>query len=442
MNLLLSAARSYCFNARAGSRLILLLLSLSLAPSVLAQQTPPPPDEVTEIIKQLRQQVAELEARTKELEARLNLHAAPTPTPTPSQVAVIEPAKVEEEAAKKESESPVVDHTGHGGALGMPGLQIRGFGDVNYRASRVKGQTHSFSLGQLDLFMNSRLSDKMSVLAEMAFEAEEDNGIEFELERLLFQYAVNDYFKLNVGRYHTAIGYYNAAFHHGTWFQTAMGRPFIFRFEDDEGILPIHNLGISVNGRLPSGKLGLSYVAEVGNGRASRSKQAEPVQNKLDENNGKAFNLALHSRPRWVPGLQVGFNVYRDRLTPEGSPKIGQTIWGVHVVYQTPSFEFLNEGVLIRHTPAGSGPTINTPAFYTQVSRRFLNRVRPYLRYEYINVPARDPLNSEVGRRNGPAFGVRYDLGEFAAFKWQYERIAQRTQNPSNAVQLQFAFTF
>src|SRR5262249_32299303 len=153
--------------------------------------------------------------------------------------------------------------------------------------------TNTFTLGQVDLFVNSRLSDKMSVLAEMVFEAEPDNGLSFELERILFQYAVNDYFTMNVGRYHSAIGYYNTAFHHGTWFQTALGRPFMFRFEDDGGILPIHNVGVSVSGRIPSGDLRLSYVADIGNGRASRTKDAELVQNKRDQDNGKSFNFGL-----------------------------------------------------------------------------------------------------------------------------------------------------
>jgi hypothetical protein len=440
MNLWPSSSRPYLCAARVSW----LLLILSHAPGVLAQQPPPPPDDVRELVEQLRKQVAELEARTKELEARLNKDAAPTPTPTPEATA-LKPAQAEPELAKEDSQATpsTMNHAGHGGGLiGTPLMQIHGFSDVNFRASNVKGQTNTFALGQLALFVNSRLSDKMNVLAEMAFEMEEDNGLGFDLERILLQYAVNDYFNLNVGRYHTAIGYYNTAFHHGTWFQTATGRPFMFRFEDDGGILPTHNVGVSVNGRIPSGDLRLSYVAEIGNGRASRSKLDEAVQNKIDENNGKAFNLALQSRPRWAPGLQVGVSMYRDRLTPENLPKIGETIWAAHAVYQTPSFEFLNEGILIRHNLAGTHQTLNTPAFYTQISRRFYNKLRPYFRYEYLNAPESDPLIGDVGRRHGPSLGVRYDLGEFAAFKLQYDRLSRRAQSASNALQLQFAFTF
>jgi hypothetical protein len=43
--------------------------------------------------------------------------------------------------------------------------------------------------------------------------------------------------------------------------QTAVGRPFIFAFEDEGGILPIYNVGLSAAGRVPSGGLNLQYVA-------------------------------------------------------------------------------------------------------------------------------------------------------------------------------------
>ncbi|HKX32018.1 MAG TPA: hypothetical protein VJ302_30300 [Blastocatellia bacterium] len=436
MHWISSSDRTYLF------KLSLLLLSIiGLVPMVPAQEPPTATaqtEEVAEVIKQLRKQVAELEARTRELEARLGRG-----TPEPAAPAAEPVPAGESEVVTLPEVDSVQDHVGHGGGgLSTPLLQIRGFSDLNYRASTVKGQTNSFAMGQMDLFFNSRLSDKMNVLAEAVFEADEENELEFDLERIMLQYAVNDYFNFGIGRYHTAIGYYNTAFHHGTWFQTATGRPFLFAFEDDGGILPIHNVGVTINGRIPSGKLGLNYVAELGNGRASRSKLSEAVQIANDENNGKSFNLGIRSRPPSIPGLQVGFNVYRDRLTPDGQPRIGQTIWAAHAVYQTPSFEFLNEGVLVRHAISGTNQTINTPAFYTQISQRFLNRWRPYLRYQYINVPDRDPILNDIGRRHGPSLGIRYDLGEFAALKFQYDRTAVRAQRARDAFQLQFAFTF
>src|SRR6202007_814458 len=168
-------------------------------------------------------------------------------------------------------------------------LRIRGFSDVNLRGSTLKGDptsTTAFSLGQVNLFVTSDVSDKFKFLSEVVFEAGRDNVLVVDIERMLLTYNFNDYLNVSVGRYHTAIGYYNTAYHHSTWFQTATGRPFLFNFEDQGGILPIHNVGASITGKVPSGTLGLHYVAEVANGRASRSPLTdEPVQNEVDENN-------------------------------------------------------------------------------------------------------------------------------------------------------------
>ena len=186
-------------------------------------------------------------------------------------------------------------------------LQIRGFGDMTFHGSDMKGSTNSFSLGQVHLFVTSDISEKFRLLSEIVFEGDDKNVFGVDVERLLLQYSHNDYFNLSVGRYHTDIGFYNTAYHHSAWLQTAVGRPFLFLFEDQGGILPVHNVGFSLTGLVPSGALGLHYVAEVGNGRASHL-GAEAVQSVVDENNGKALNLALFARPNPVRGLQLGFS--------------------------------------------------------------------------------------------------------------------------------------
>src|SRR5262249_49976643 len=396
-----------------------LLLISATSPS-LSQQLSSSSRDDQETIKQLLKRVEELESRVRELESKRSATASPS-----------EPRSDEAPAAADTSSTPSTQ-TGHDSSMshgGSPSLQLRGFSDISYHATNAKGETNSFALGQLDLFMTSRISDSFSVLGELVLEANERNEFGFEIERLLLQYSKNDYFNVAVGRYHTAIGYYNTAYHHGTWFQTTTGRPFLFAFEDEGGILPIHNVGVSMNGRIPSGKLGLGYVAEIGNGRAARSRLDEPVQNVVDENNGKSFNLGLIARPDWLQGLQAGFSYYNDNLTPNGMPNIHEKIFAAHVVYQNNALELLNEGMLVSHTLRGLGQTINTAAFYTQASRKF-GKARPYFRYQYVNVPDSDPVIGDAGRQNGPSVGLRFDLSEFVAFKAQYDRTLRRRLDP------------
>ena len=110
-----------------------------------------------------------------------------------------------------------------------------------------------------------------------------------------------------------------------------------------------------------------------------------------------------------------------------------------YIVYQNPSYEFLNELVMLRHSL--NGRVFQTPGFYSQIARRFGN-AKPYFRYQYVNVPGDDPIFSDVGRRNGPSLGLRYDLTDFAAFKAQLNRTQRRSFDTFNDFILQLAFTF
>jgi hypothetical protein len=251
-------------------------------------------------------------------------------------------------------------------------VQLRLFGDVGYHATDLHGDTNTFYLGSLDMFMTGNLSDRVSVLGEVLFTSAPDNSITPDVERLLLQYKHNDHFKFGIGRYHTSIGYYNPTFHRGAWFQTAIGRPFMYAFDDDGGALPLQEVGATFNGQLPSGKFGLQYTAEVGNGRNHLS-GGEPAQNRQDVNNGKSVNFALSSHPSWVPGLDVGFSIYHDYLTFDDNINHSEIISTVHVVYTNSNYEFLNEAALTRHvgTSTGAPGVFHTPGFYTQFSRRF-----------------------------------------------------------------------
>jgi hypothetical protein len=331
-------------------------------------------------------------------------------------------------------------------------LRIRGFGDVSLHGDTRPGDATTFSLGQLDLFVTSDVSEKFRFLSEIVFEAGPDNiygatvgpenGYGVDVERYLLQYSLNDYLRLSVGRGHTAIGYYNTAYHHSTWMQTTTGRPFLFQFEDRGGILPVHIVGATANGRVPSGRTGLHYVAEIGNGRESRLPlSSEPVQNVQSDDAHKAFNLALFARPEAIRGFQAGISVYRDVLSPATASKIGETIVAAHAVLIRPKYEWLSEALLDRHAPAGSATVFHTPGFYVQASRQF-GLYRPYFRYEYLNAPRNEPVFPDVGLRHGPIVGLRLDANESVALKFEYNYTVLRDQPAVNGLTGQVGFTF
>ena len=407
----------------------------------------------------LLQRIDQLESRVRQLEAA-HRPAAPVVAvaesrPTPSLEA---PMSGPSQSSAQEHEPEPTEHAENERMdVSKTLLRVRGFGDVtfhgdNYHPAGFPGDKTAFTLGQLNLFVTSDISDKFKFLGEIVFEAGPDNiygttrgtanSFGVDVERYLLTYSQNEYFNLSAGRYHTAIGYYNTAYHHSTWLQTTTGRPQLFAFEDQGGILPIHNVGVEAYGRIPSGSLGLHYVAEVGNGRESRVPIAEePVQNIISDTNHKAVNFELFARPTKIPGLQLGFSGYRDQLVPAYLPvSVGETILSAHAIYSTPNFEWLNEALVVRHTPEG-GHTFATPGWYSQISKRF-GAYRPYFRYQYINASPNEPIFPDIGLRAGPSAGVRYDASESVALKLQYDFTSLRNQQAVQGLQGQVGFTF
>jgi hypothetical protein len=407
-------------------RTISLFLVLILALSAHAQQATDAATTQADTDQQLLQRIKDLEAKVKQLEDK-PMPPAPAPPPAP------EPT----------TDAPVINEV-------APRLHLNVFGDVG-----AEGYNHipdTFLFGSLDLFMTARLSDKVSTLGEVLFTAENDNSVSPDVERLLLTYRQSDYFVASIGRYHTWVGYYNTAFNKGEFLETTTDRPFMYAFDDQGGVLPMQDVGVNFTGKIPSGKMGLNYVVEVGNGRAW-GLNVEPAQNNQDANNSKSINGGLYIRPEKISGLQMGFSVRHDNLTVPG-PAVSETIATVHAVYINSGYEILDEGAFVSHVEP-TGPVFNTAAFYTQFSRAF-HAYRPYFRYQYFNAPSNDPayiyatpnayapldVTTFVGRLNGPSAGVRYDFTAHSAFKLQYDRFSLRDLRTENGLTTQIAFTF
>ena len=333
---------------------------------------------------------------------------------------------------------------------GGPVLKIRGFADFNLGFGSDANPLifplpppihNGFQIGEFDLFLSSKLSKQVSFLSELIIGADQTNFWGLDIERMQISYKPSHYFEISGGRYHTSIGYYNTTFHHGTWFQTAVGRPFMYFFEDSGGVLPVHSVGVTATGLVPhTDALGLHWIAEVGNGRSS-DPAGQPVQNFFADKNHKDFNVAAYIKPQALPGLQIGGSFYRDRLVPFGIPHVDQNIGSFYVVYTNSTWEFLNEAVWMHNKMDGALRAFNSPLAYAQVSRKF-GMYRPYFRFQYLNIPNNDPVSIYTGRYEGPSGGLRMDFTDYAAVKIQYNRLYQRGPAPENGVDMQVAFTF
>jgi hypothetical protein len=415
-------------------------------------QTSPPSDQakielLVQQVKALQQETGELRERVKTLEADRPGTPSDAPalavTPVPQQPqTTISPAVPDPSIGRIE-----VMHELHG-------IQWRGFGEVDYRVldqrqpelgayGFVPGSAGGFYTGDFDLLLTSRITDKASVLSEIVFGEGDAQSFGVDLARMLLKYDYNDHLKMSFGRYHTGIGYYNTAFHSGAWLQTTADRPLIMEFAKAGGLLPTQAVGVSVTGLIPSGTLGLNYIAEYGSSDTIRPDLTGSGE-LTDENNGNHINVGLFARPDSFLGLEIGASFYHDQIgdaLPEQPVRYGQTIVNAHVVYVAHGVEILNEGFLIRLAQLDSPIRFNMPAFYSQFSRRF-GHLRPFFRYQYVNTNTREEIFDDVGLRYGPFFGARYDFDDNIAFKAQLDHTVRGGEANLNGLHLQLAFTF
>ena len=319
---------------------------------------------------------------------------------------------------------------GLGGASGLSlgGVALHGFADVTFRGVAIDSDdpgaqdgSSSFGIGQLDLFLTSQLSEELSFLNETVFETDQDGEAVVDVERLILKYDFGDAVNLQVGRMHTTFGYWNTTYHHGEWLQASIGRPRILDFEDEDGLLPVHIIGLSLDSYLEVGLGELETTLEVGNGRGPTPDELGITE---DGNDMKAANLSLILSPAAVEGLRVGAGAYVDEIPPNADAAKGPTHGSLDELILNASAAYVGDDWLaaveyfhIEHD-ATAGGSADTNGFYVQLERA-LGRAKPYARFEGVDVSDTDPYFESVEDLVRYSVGVRWDLNAWNAIKLQ-----------------------
>ena len=321
--------------------------------------------------------------------------------------------------------------------------KFHGFTDVTYRNGRRLSDTSAFALGQFDLYVTSRLAEKVSFLSETVFEFEPDAG-EFvvDVERVIVTFAPTAHLRFAAGKHHTPIGFWNNAYHHGAAMQPTIERPGLFDFEDEGGILPIHTVGILAAGRdLTRAHLG--YDVLVGNNIGGTAES--------DTRAAKSVTLAVHSQVTSM--LRVGASLYSDRLAAGTATLRGdslafettQRIFGGFVAYQGRAIEVIGEYQGMRNTPdapstSAVGPVTTATGIVGYAGYR-VGAVVPYLVYDETRGPNNDVYLPAGTNREG-TFGLRYEYAATTVFKLELSRQAKSGTPTASVLTLQVAVGF
>ena len=323
------------------------------------------------------------------------------------------------------------------------GMILRGFADASLQHSNLDkngnlDETSKFALGGLDFFLTKKLDKKTDALVELVFEQNSEGELVTDLERLYLRYKVDQWLQIGIGRFHTALGYWNETYHHGSYLFDSATRPFMFRFEDDGGILPVHTVGLEFVGNGDLGGANAGYILHIGNGRGLRN---DPPQTSSDANKSKSVSLVgyydLSNR------IRLGLTYNTDEA-PAGSfttqaadpldgnrvietttlvDKMKENIYGYHIIYRSPVVDFLGEYLKISHKYEDLTQTqVNITAYYAQVSFHY-KKLTPFYRYEINETDLPDVYSGLTETRIINTSGLRYELSDASAFKLQYENI-------------------
>lgn len=347
-------------------------------------------------------------------------------------------------------------------------VPLHGFADVGYKhvSQDLSGDKPSrgFTTGSLDLYFTPQFGDRVKTLVELFFGFSETDSLDTDLERIQLGYAISDSTTVWLGRFHTPLGYWNAAFHHGAQIQTSVLRPRFIEFEDHGGILPLHTTGLWATGkyRMPQGAL--TYDVYIGNGSRFLSDASSGVSlvpnNTRDDNGNKAvgFNLG-YEFGGYLEGLRLGAHGLREEIdtyasaSPASSAPLNRLNFktvGGYLVYINSDWEGIAEYYRFNNQDLSAGAGSNRSwASFAQLGHSFSTGLTPYARTEKADLNQNDIFFSQ--QTNGRSYtrqvlGIRYDLNTRAAIKFEINRTKQTDSPPSagsfNEARAQYAIRF
>lgn len=300
--------------------------------------------------------------------------------------------------------------------------------------------------------------EDIEVLVELVVE----EGDVLDLERLTLGYTFSDALRVRAGRFHTPLGFWNTAYHHGVQLQSTILRPEFLNFEDDAGILPTHTIGAYLSGRVRTTVGAVEYGALFGNGpkvTANEEGDANVLSpNNISDNNiGKAVGLHAALSPEMIPGLKIGVSGYMARVQTDEdaldvAPKDGvvdnpvdvdQTILGAALTYSIGDLSLAGEYFSIEDENNASGESDTNDAYYGLITYAFKDRWIPYLMYENMKADEDDPYFFSLGTGDMTKWtaGLRYNINYRSSLKGEFRSVEKGDDNWSEyAIQWALAF--
>ena len=323
------------------------------------------------------------------------------------------------------------------------------FGDISL--VQLNDDPTAFTLGPVGFQLTARLADRLVGRTEYVVKFNNDQTV-IDLERLYLEYRT-DRWAIMVGRTHSELGYWNTAFHHGTWLQLTIKRPRVLGFEEGGGVLATHTTGITAMVGPKRGDSGFEAVVAVGNGHG---RTIDVVQEGADNNWEKSVLVRLGAVGIGHPALRFGMNIGVDSIAPEPATvrpllpdqQIFELVTGVFLALRGERLIVFSETYNVLHRGGGqiwqftdgfliAGYRFGPLVPFAEIEARGGNGADdPYYRPD----PATGSASVPPGNFVEGTLGARYEVNAWSALKFELAAISLANGSENYRAEINWSF--
>jgi hypothetical protein len=280
-------------------------------------------------------------------------------------------------------------------------------------------------------------------------------GLEFVPETMLW-----------LGRFQQPASAWNTEHHHGRYLQTAITRPFIERWEDDDGLIPQHITGVLLESRRALGEAGalqISGGAGAGPGITHDDGEMhdELVPIDLIGSNGGRHRLSLTGRiaylPEYVGTSSAGLLFAHDHIstasasayTSLGATNLNLTVYGVYADWGAGLWRIIGADYYVDVKFLERERAESFISGYLQAERQLPFRLTAFGRVEnsarmqesrYARMFEDDDGDIDVALRRN-SLGLRWDFVRRQALTIELSRVVSLIR-PSDEIRIQWSGVF
>ena len=342
-------------------------------------------------------------------------------------------------------------------------LEFSVFGDTSVGDGSADGEELSFGIGALDFFVTAPIDDKTRVFVEYVFENGGD-GLVTDLERLWISRYISEGFTIAAGRFHSPLGHWNRTYHHGSFMQDTVSRPFFLDFEDGAaGVLPVHVVGLMGWGEREVGGGAISFEVALSNGSSintdefgltatASGKPEIEINDASDPNGDKSLGIRLRYSSNSIPFKIGGFLNVQEvaesgagtmSMVMTGEELLSQTVAGIDFQYRMDAFDLALEFYNFDHeSDLSTGENTSGTAYYLQLGWKVDENLKLLFRHEDLSFDDNDVWFNLLGAGEGTRtlLASRYDLSSTNTLKFEINLASPDIGDDETTWTLQWAF--